>query len=98
MNKNLGKRSSSSASLSIFDRPRMMWALFTDRRVNIFYKLIPLGAFLWIILPDFIPGGIDDLVLAYFGPEFFLELCRDHQPAVYEEIYKRLFPDRSDET
>jgi hypothetical protein len=97
MNKNMGKGSSSSAVLDIFDRPRMMWAMFIDGRVSAFYKLIPIGAFLWILLPDFVPGGLDDLVVAYFGPQFFLELCRKRYPQIYSDHYRRLFPEKSDE-
>lgn len=96
MNKNMGSISSSSATLDIFDRPRMIWAMFTDGRVSIFYKLIPIGAFLWILLPDFIPGGLDDLVVAYFGPQFFLELSRKRYPQIYTDHYHRLFPERSE--
>lgn len=71
---------------------RIILALIADRRIPIRYKLIPIGAFLYAILPFDLPGPIDDMIVLYVGPTFFLALCRDRKPVVYEELYDRLFP------
>jgi hypothetical protein len=85
----------SSSTLAILKTPKLIWALFTDGRISFRYKLLPLAAFLWILLPDFVPGILDDLILSYLGPKFFLELCRDRHPRVYEEHYDRIFPEEA---
>ena len=85
----------SSISPIIFRTPKLIWALIKDGRVRFRYKLLPIGAVLYAILPDFIPGGFDDLLLNILGPMFFLRLCRDRHPRVYEELYDTIFPERA---
>lgn len=72
---------------------RMVLALMGDRRIPLRYKLLPIGAFFWVIFPDLIPGPLDDLGVAFLAPQFFIDLCRDNCPSVYEKHYDRLFPE-----
>lgn len=74
----------------------MVLSLTGDRRVPFRYKLIPLGAFLWVIFPDLIPGPLDDLGVAYFAPQFFVDLCRERCPETYEEHYNRFYPEEAE--
>src|SRR5262245_37628069 len=53
---------------ALLDQVRLTWALFTDTRVPLLLKLIPLGALLYVIspidaIPDVFPilGQLDDI-------------------------------------
>jgi hypothetical protein len=72
---------------------KMIWALLLDGRVPLLFKLIILGAFLWVIFPDLIPGPLDDLGVAALAPQLFLDLCRDRCSEPYKEHYGRIYPE-----
>jgi len=74
---------------------KLFLVLMIDGRVPFYYKLLPVGAFLWAVLPDLIPGILDDLGIAYLAPQLFLDLCRDHRKAVYRQHYDRIYPERA---
>lgn len=84
--------SSPDALLKQLKTPLLVLALFFDGRVKLKYKLLPLGAFLYVILPDLVPGPLDDALLAYLGPRFFLTLCRENHREVYREHYDKTWP------
>lgn len=74
---------------------RLIFRLMGDSRVNIFAKLIPLGALAYLIWPvDLLPGvalpvigALDDAAILWLGSYVFTELC---PPAVVAEHVKEL--------
>ncbi len=95
MNKRSENKNESSSSSTIMRRlkaPLVIFALLADARISLWYKFLFFAAFLWVVLPDLIPGGIDDLVLSFLGPTVFAEVCKDTYPHVYREHYDKVFP------
>lgn len=74
---------------------RLIIRLMGDSRVNIFAKLIPIGALVYLISPvDLLPGvafpvigALDDAAVLWLGSYVFTELC---PPAVVQEHIKAL--------
>lgn len=71
---------------------RLIFRLMGDSRVNIFAKLIPLGALIYLVSPiDAISipviGALDDAAILWLGSYVFTELC---PPAVVAEHMKEL--------
>jgi hypothetical protein len=62
-------------------RAKLIIRLFRDRRVNIFLKLLPVGALVYLFMPDF-PGPFDDAAVIWLGTYLFVELC---PPEVVQE-------------
>jgi len=56
-------------------RLRLIWRLLLDRRVNPLLKLLPLGSILYFVVPDLLPGPIDDVALLSLLSYVFVELC-----------------------
>lgn len=61
-------------------RIKLILRLIADPRVNIFLKLIPIAAFIYLIIPapippDLIPTPIDDALILWLGAYLFVELC-----------------------
>jgi hypothetical protein len=56
-------------------RIKLVLRLIADRRVNILLKLIPFGAFLYLLAPDLAPGPVDDAAILWLGAYLFVELC-----------------------
>lgn len=49
-----------------------------DPRINPLLKLLPIGAILYLVIPDFIIGPIDDAFILWLGTTLFVELCPQH--------------------
>jgi len=66
-------------------RVKLIWRLMKDKRVNIFLKILPVGALIYLISPiDLIPGlalpvigALDDAVVLWLGATLFVSLCPD---------------------
>jgi len=62
-------------------RFKLIMRLMGDRRVNPLFKLIPVGALIYLISPiDLIMGipgvaALDDAAILWFGSSLFVELC-----------------------
>jgi len=68
--------------LDLFKSFRLAWHLLRDPSVPIGFKLIPLGALLYVLFPaDFIPdlvpvlGQMDDLTVILLGLKLFIDAC-----------------------
>lgn len=59
-------------------RVKLILRLLGDRRVNFFLKLLPVGALLYLVIPDIAPGPIDDALIVWLGGYLFIELCPPH--------------------
>ena len=85
---------------NVLNQLKLIFRLMGDSRVNIFAKLIPIGALIYLVSPDpiMIPiiGVVDDAALLWLGSYVFTELC---PPAVVAEHMKELAGNMdSDET
>jgi len=54
---------------------RLVYNLMRDRRVRFLLKLIPLASIAYLVIPDFIPFPIDDILVLAFGMNSFVNLC-----------------------
>ncbi|NJN80261.1 MAG: DUF1232 domain-containing protein [Anaerolineales bacterium] len=65
---------------NILNQLKLIFRLMGDRRVNFFAKLVPVGAFAYLLFPlDAISlpviGVVDDAALLWLGSYIFTELC-----------------------
>lgn len=77
---------------NVLNQMKLILRLMRDSRVNFFAKLIPVGAFIYLIFPiDAITfpviGVVDDAALLWLGSYVFTELC---PPEVVAEHMKAL--------
>jgi uncharacterized membrane protein YkvA (DUF1232 family) len=76
---------------NVLNQLKLIFRLMGDSRVNIFAKLIPIGALAYLFSPDpvMLPivGVVDDAALLWLGSYVFTELC---PPAVVAEHMKEL--------
>jgi uncharacterized membrane protein YkvA (DUF1232 family) len=56
-------------------RIRLVLRLLRDPRVNPLLKLLPIGAVLYLVIPEPIIGPIDDAFILWLGSTLFVELC-----------------------
>lgn len=68
-------------------RAKLILRLLTDRRVNVFLKLLPIGSLVYLFLPDLAPGPVDDAAVIWLGAYLFVELC---PPDVVQEHMRAL--------
>jgi uncharacterized membrane protein YkvA (DUF1232 family) len=63
----------------LYHNLRLMIRLVRDGRVNFLFKLLPIGALLYWVIPfDFFPiNPLDDALVIWLGFSLFLELCPD---------------------
>jgi uncharacterized membrane protein YkvA (DUF1232 family) len=54
---------------------KLVLRLIADSRVNFLLKFLPIATIIYLIVPDFIPGPIDDAVVISLGLYTFVELC-----------------------
>ena len=77
---------------NVLNQLKLIFRLMGDSRVNLFAKLIPIGALVYLFSPDpiMLPiiGVVDDAALLWLGSYIFTELC---PPAVVEEHMKELY-------
>jgi uncharacterized membrane protein YkvA (DUF1232 family) len=99
----MAKTKSSNISVSqeggvvrnILNQLKLIFRLMKDRRVSFLAKLVPIGAFAYLLMPaDIVPnvvlpgiGMLDDAAVLWLGTYIFTELC---PPAVVAEHMKEL--------
>lgn len=80
---------------NVVNQMKLIFRLLGDKRVGFLAKLVPLGAFAYLLLPaDLAPnvvlpviGVVDDAAILWLGSYIFTELC---PPEVVEEHMKSL--------
>jgi len=70
---------------SITSRIKLIYRLMMDKRVNMVLKALPLASLVYFIVPDLMPGPIDDAVMIWLSTYLFVELC---PPEVVDEHLK----------
>jgi len=81
-------------------RIKLILRLMADRRVNLFVKLIPIVALLYLISPiDVIPdialpviGYLDDAVVLWLGFSLFVALCPEQVVKEHMNALKNIVP------
>ncbi len=68
-------------------RLRLVVALMLDQRIKAPLKLLPLLPLVYLVLPDFLPGPIDDAALLWLGVDLFVRLS---PPEIVAEHQNRL--------
>ena len=66
-------------------RIKLILRLLKDRRVHPLAKLLPIGAVLYLFVPDLAPGPIDDAAVIWLGSYLFVELCPPEVVACAQE-------------
>lgn len=56
-------------------RFKLIFRLMGDNRVSPLIKLLPIGSLAYFLIPDILPGPIDDAVVIWLGTYAFVELC-----------------------
>jgi hypothetical protein len=85
-----------SAKIGFFQKiwmeVKLVLRLMKDKRVNPFIKLLPLGAFIYWIVPDLVPGPIDDAMVMWLGFYLFIELCPPDVVAEHRQALLKVIP------
>lgn len=66
---------------------KLILRLLGDRRVSPLLKLLPIGALVYMVVPDIAFGPIDDALVIWLGSALFIELCpqeivKEHRDAL----------------
>lgn len=66
---------------------KLIIKLMADRRVNPLLKLLPIGALVYMVVPDLMIGPLDDAAVIGLGTYLFIELCppeivKEHREAI----------------
>ncbi len=76
---------------NVLNQLKLIFRLMGDKRVNIFAKIVPVGALIYLFSPDpiMLPiiGAVDDAALLWLGSYVFTELC---PPDVVQQHMKEL--------
>ncbi|HCC78202.1 MAG: hypothetical protein A2X25_04635 [Chloroflexi bacterium GWB2_49_20] len=65
---------------------KLIWLLMTDKRVNIFLKLLPITSLVYLVSPiDLVSGlalpvigALDDAAIVWIGTSLFISLCPEY--------------------
>lgn len=68
-------------------RIKLILRLMKDPRVSPLVKLLPVGALIYLFMPDLAPGPVDDAAVIWLGSYLFVELC---PPEVVKEHVREL--------
>ncbi len=68
-------------------RIKLILRLLGDGRVNPLLKLLPIGSLVYLVVPDIVPGPIDDAAVIWLATYLFVELC---PPNVVQEHLEAL--------
>ena len=71
----------------ISTRIKLILRLMADRRINPLLKLMPIGALVYLVIPDLVIGPIDDAFIIWLGTYLFVELC---PPGIVQEHMQKL--------
>lgn len=73
---------------------KLILRLMGDKRVSPILKALPIGALIYLVIPDIALGPVDDAAVLGIGMYLFIELCPKH---VVEEHLRALRQESSEE-
>ena len=68
-------------------RIKLILKLLGDGRVSPLLKILPIGSLIYLVVPDIVPGPIDDAAVIWLATYLFVELC---PPDVVQEHLEAL--------
>ncbi len=68
-------------------RIKLILRLMGDQRVSPWLKIMPVGSLIYLVVPDLVPGPLDDAAIIWLGAYLFVELC---PPDVVQEHMRAL--------
>lgn len=71
---------------------KLVARLMGDKRVNPFIKLLPVGTLAYFIIPDIVPGPIDDAMVIWIGTYLFIELCPPEVVQEHRDALEKVVP------
>ena len=71
---------------------KLVVRLMGDRRVNPLLKLLPIGTLVYFVVPDIVPGPIDDALIVWLGTYMFVELCPPDVVQEHTEALDQVVP------
>jgi len=91
MSEKSNRKITTSQSGSFFQdlslRLKLILRLLGDSRVSPMLKLLPIGSLVYLVVPDIVPGPIDDAAVIWLATYLFVELC---PPNVVQEHLEAL--------
>jgi hypothetical protein len=79
MSEKTNRKITTSQSGSFFQdlslRIKLILRLLGDSRVSPMLKLLPIGSMIYLVVPDIVPGPIDDAAVIWLATYLFVELC-----------------------
>jgi len=79
---------------------KLIWLLMTDRRINIFLKILPVASLAYLLSPiDLAPGlalpvigALDDAAIVWIGTSLFISLCPETIVAEHTRTLEKVIP------
>jgi uncharacterized membrane protein YkvA (DUF1232 family) len=75
---------------------KLVLRLIADSRVNFLLKFLPIATIIYLIVPDFLPGPVDDAVVISLGLYTFVELCPEEVVAEHRSAIKQAESNKED--
>ncbi len=79
----------------VTDQIRLIARLMVDGRVNPLLKLLPAAGLVYWLVPDLVPGPIDDAVIIYLSTALFVELCPPDVVQEHKDAIERMNPNKA---
>lgn len=73
-------------------RVKLVLRLMADQRISPWLKILPLGSALYFLIPDIVPGPIDDVAIIWFGVYLFVEMCPPEIVQEHMEMIQQVVP------
>ncbi len=73
-------------------RAKLVLRLMGDRRVSIFLKALPVFSLAYFLIPDLVPGPLDDAFIIWLGSYLFVELCPEWVVAEHLQHLRSVVP------
>jgi hypothetical protein len=73
-------------------RIKLILRLMGDPRVSPWLKILPIGSVLYLVVPDLVPGPLDDAAILWLGTYLFVELCPPEVVKEHMDSITRVVP------
>jgi uncharacterized membrane protein YkvA (DUF1232 family) len=71
---------------------RLIWRLIRDRRVPLYWKLIPAAVAGYLLVPFNILAPLDDIAITWVGLSIFIEVCPEEVVEEQRQALERVIP------
>jgi uncharacterized membrane protein YkvA (DUF1232 family) len=77
---------------------KLVLRLMKDPRVHPLLKLMPVGGMVYWIVPDILPGPVDDAMVIWFAFYLFMELCPQDVVSEHRQALLKVIPGQWNES